>query len=100
MVVRRAVVKGLLWRGEVEELGLAVVSGKGPSLLGQDWWLDWRKIGMLNTTPDEFEAVLVTHSDLYRDKLGTIRGNTAKLHVSFSTKTTIPVPFRMPLGLE
>ena len=57
---------------------------------------------MLNATPDSLEAVLSKHSDLFRDELGTIRGITAKLHVSPAAKPRFyrPVPFLMPSGRE
>ena len=79
-VVGRAVVTVRCGREEVGELGLVVVGGKGPSLLGRDWLgrlrLDWREVRMLNATPNSLEAVLSKHSDLFRDELGTIRGIT------------------------
>ena len=102
-VVGRAVVRVRCGREVVEELGLVVVGGKGPSLLGRDWLdrlrLDWREVRMLNTTPDSLEAVLVKHSDLFRDELGTIRGITAKLHVSPGAKPRFYRPRSIPYAL-
>ena len=88
----------------VEELELVVVSGKGPSLLSRDWLgrlrLDWREIRMLNVTPDALEAVLSKHSNLFRDELGTIRGITAKLHISPGVKPRFYRPRSIPYALR
>ena len=106
-VVGRAVV-GVRCGGQVEEeLGLVVVGGDGPSLLGRDWLgrlrLDWREIRMLNTTidtPDTLEAVLARHSSLFSDELGTIRGVMAKLHVSPGAKPRFHRPRSIPYALR
>ncbi|ETW98967.1 MAG: hypothetical protein ETSY2_41820 [Candidatus Entotheonella gemina] len=106
-VVGRAVVR-VRCGGQVEEdLGLVVVGGEGPSLLGRDWLgrlrLDWREIRMLKTTldtPDTLEAVLAKHSSLFSDELGTIRGVTAKLHVSPGAKPRFYRPRSIPYALR
>ena len=68
-VVGKAVVRVRCGGQEEEELGLVVVSGGGPSLLGRDWLgrlrLDWREIRTLNATLGTLEAVLAKHSDLF-----------------------------------
>ena len=90
-----------------EELGLVVVGGDGPSLLGRDWLgrlrLDWREIRMLKTTldtPNTLEAVLAKHSSLFSDELGTIRGVTAKLDVSPDAKPRFHHPRPIPYALR
>ena len=106
-VVGRAVV-GVRCGGQVEEeLGLVVVGGNGPSLLGRDWLgrlrLDWREIQMLNTTidmPDTLEAVLARHNSLFSDELGTIRGVMAKLHVSPGAKPRFHRPRSIPYAVR
>ena len=47
-VIGRAAVRVCCGGQVVEDLGLVVIGGKGPSLLGRDWlgklWLDWGAI--------------------------------------------------------
>ena len=103
-VVGRAVVRVKCGGKEEVELGLVVVGGKGPSLLGRDWLnrlrLDWRKIRMLNATSNRFDALLAKHSNLFRDELGTIKGTTAKLYVSLSVKPRFYRPRSIPYALR
>ena len=103
-VVGRAVVRVGSGGKEVKELELVVVSSKSPSLLGRDWLgrlrLDWREIRMLDVTPDALEAVLSKHSNLFRDKLGTIRGITAKLHISPGLKPRFYCPRSIPYAIR
>ena len=103
-MVGRAVVRVGCEGKVVEELGLVVVSGKGPCLLGCDWLgrlrLYWREIRMLNLTPDALEAVLSKHNNLFRDELGTIRGITAKLHISSGVKLHFYHPRSILLALR
>ena len=103
-VVGRAVVRVGCGGREEEELGLVVVSGKGPSLPGRDWLgrlrLDWKEIRMLNVTPDMLEAVLDKYSNLFKDELGTISGATAKLHVSPGVKPRFHRPRSIPYALR
>ena len=84
-VVGRAVVR-VRCGGQVEDLGLVVVEGSGPSLLGRDCLerlrLDWGEVRKLHASSDTLKSLLAKHVDLFRDELGTIKGVTAKLHVS------------------
>ena len=103
-VVGRAVVRVRCGGKEEEELGLVVVGGKGPSLLGRDWLgrlrLDWREIRKLHTTSDALETVLAKHSNLFRHELGTISGITAKLHVSPDANPLFYRPRSIPYALR
>ena len=76
--------------GQAEDLGLVVVEGSGPSLLGRDWLerlrLDWGEVRKLHASSDMLKSLLAKHVDLFRDELGTIKGVTAKLHVSAGAK--------------
>ena len=103
-VVGRAVVRVRYGGKEERELGLVVVSGTGPSLLGRDWLhrlrLDWREIRMLNATSDTLEAELVKHSNLFRDELGIIRGITAKFYVLPSAKPRFYRPRSIPYAVR
>ena len=55
---------------------------------------------MLNVTPDTLEAVLSKHSNPFRDKLGTIRGITAKLHISPGVMPCFYRPRSIPYALR
>ena len=96
-VVGRAVVRVGSGGKVVKELELVVVSSKGPSLLGRDWLgrlrLDWREIRMLDVTPNALEAVLSKHSNLFRDKLGTIRNHCQTSHQSRFEASLLPSTF-------
>ena len=65
-------------------LPLLVVKGSGPSLLGRNWLqeikLNWQQINVLHTTTS-VEEVLKTHSAVFKDELGTLKGTTATIYV-------------------
>ena len=88
----------------VEDLGLVVVGGGGPSLLGRDWLgrlrLDWREVYNLRATSDTLDSLLAKHTDLFRNELGTLRGVTAKLHVSPDAQPRFYRPRAIPYGLR
>ena len=87
-----------------EELGLVVVSGGGPSLLGRDWLgrlrLDWGAICKLHAMSATLESLLAEHADLFRNELGMIRGVIAKLHVSSGAKPRFHRPRSIPYALR
>ena len=68
-----------------ETLPLLVVSGNGPSLLGRDWLLklhlDWQSLyclkAVLPTVPN-LQAVIDSHSAVFKDELGRMTGVMAK----------------------
>ena len=91
----------------MEDLGLVVVGGKGPSLLGRDWLgklrLDWgaiRTIRSVDATLSTLEVVLARHANLFRNELGTIKGATAKLHVSPDARPRFYRPRSIPYALR
>ena len=102
-VVGRAVVR-VRCGGQVEDLGLVVVEGSGPSLLGRDWLerlrLDWGEVQKLHASSDTLKSLLAKHVDLFRDELGTIKGVTAKLHVSAGAKPRFYRPRSIPYALR
>ena len=65
----------------MEDLGLVVVDGDGPSLLGRDWLgrfrVDWGEVHELRLSPGTLESLLAKHANLFGNELGTIRGVTA-----------------------
>ena len=102
-VVGRAVVR-VRCGGQVEDLGLVVVEGSGPSLLGRDWLgrlrLDWGEVRKLHASSDTLKSLLAKHVHLFRDELGTIKGVTAKLHVSAGAKPRFYRPRSIPYELR
>ena len=90
-----------------KQLSLLVVSGDGPSLLGRDWLtqlqLDWTAIHQL-CTPDELQAVLDRHSEVFKDELGTLQGKTVKLHIDSAVQPKFfkhrPVPISQKHKVE
>ena len=103
-VVGRAVVRVRCGGQVAEDLGLVVVSGGGPSLLGRDWLgrlrLDWGAICKLHATSGTLESLLAEHANLFRNKLGMIRGVIAKLHVSSGAKPRFHRPRSIPYALR
>ena len=101
-VVGRMVVRVRCGEQE-EDLGLVVVGGNGPSLLGRDWlgrlrldWCDIRKLHDAST----LESLLDKHSNLFRTELGVINGVAAKLHVSPGAKPRFYRPRLVPYALR
>ena len=88
-LVGEAVVR-VQYQNQQEELNLVVVKGSGPSLLGRDWLqkirLNWAEVRSLKAASTTLEQVLVKHSGLFKDELGTIKGVTAKFHVDPNAK--------------
>ena len=90
-----------------KQLSLLVVSGNGPSLLGRDWLaqlqLNWTAIHQL-CAPNELQAVLDRHSEVFKEELGTLRGKTVKLHVDTAVQPKFvkhrPVPISQKHKIE
>ena len=103
-VVGRAVVRVRCGGQVVEDLGLVVVEGSGPSLLGRDWLgrlrLDWREVRKLHSTPDSLDSLFTKYADLFQDELGTIKGVSARLHVSSGAKPRFYRPRSIPYALR
>ena len=81
-------------------LGLVVVRGRGPSLLGCNWLrdirLDWPQIFSVRcNTETTLAALLKQYEDVFAPGLGTIKNYTADLCVKESAK---PVFCSVPLS--
>lgn len=74
------------YEGQRYKLPLLVVPGKGPSLLGRNWLtsipLDWHKIHEVHVLKSpEIGTLLKKYTDVFEDKLGTIKDVEADIHV-------------------
>ncbi len=69
------------YEGQEAELTLTIVDGGGPTLLGRDWLsrlrLNWAGLNHIA----ERIAVSYTHSALFAEGLGRIKGVTAQLYL-------------------
>ena len=87
-----------------EDLKLFVVEGSGPSLLGRDWLskiqLNWKDIYSVHVKSTSLKEVLASHSSLFKEELGTIKGATAKLHVVPDAKPRFCCPRSVPYALR
>lgn len=76
--------------GQSATLPLYVVKGDCPALLGREWLetmkLDWPMMKMVSKGNSELSAVLEKHSDVFKDKLGTMKDITAKLDIKPDSK--------------
>lgn len=82
------------YEGIEYHLPLLVVKGKGPALLGRNWLeeirLNWHMIMQLPVTQEnqQLENMLKEYPQLFEEGIGTLKGETAKIHVD---PTTLPV---------
>ena len=94
-----------------KDLVLVVVAGSGPVLLGRNWLqeirLDWKKIGSLAVNHNSFntlESVLKRYSAVFKDELGGIHPQKAKLIVKPEATPKFhrprPVPFALKGAIE
>ena len=70
-------------------LPLLVVKGDGPSLLGHNWLtslhLNWQEIFSVHTK-QSLKSLLKQYEGVFKDKLGTLKGVKAKLHIDPEVK--------------
>ena len=78
-------------------LGLLVVGGDGPSLLGRDWIGKFRFSSCLNrgifhtSSQNTLQEILGKHKELFKDELGLLKGTLVKIHVH---ETATPLFFK------
>ena len=95
---------------ENKRLSLIVVKGDGPSLLGRDWLmllkLNWKAIYLTvrKKLEDHLSVTLENHSSLFKEELGTVQGEKAKLHTNPQIHPKFckprPVPFSLRKKVE
>ena len=74
------------YKNQKAELTLTTVDGAGPTLLGQDWLrhmrLNWSTLNHIwNKDRSELQTLLSTHSALFAEGLGKIKGTTARMYL-------------------
>ena len=83
--MRREITVRVELNGLEEELPFQVVSGEGPTLLGRDWLqklrLNWREVFHVQSSAN-LQSILVRHSDVFKDELGTLKVVKLKLHTN------------------
>ena len=78
-------------------LGLLVIEGDGPSLLGRDWIGKFRFPSCLNrgifhtSSQSTLQEILGKHKELFKDELGLLKGTLVKIHVN---ETATPLFFK------
>ncbi|KAI2645698.1 hypothetical protein H4Q32_028452 [Labeo rohita] len=79
------------YQEQKKTLPVAVMAGNGPNLLlGRGWLaelkLSWikhdRQVLQIQTEDELLRQMLVKHSDVFKEELGTLKGVQAKIHVS------------------
>ena len=73
------------YKNQSKKLGLLVVAGNGPSLLGRDWLsqlqLDLSQINrVLALTASDCEEIQDEYKTVLKNELGKVEGMTAKFH--------------------
>ena len=88
-------------RGSESKMSLVTVKGEGPSFLGRDWLmvlkLDWQAI---HSMVRGLSVILDNHSSLFKEGLGTIQGETAKLHTNPQVHPKFCKPRPVPFSLK
>ena len=84
-------------------LPLYVVEGRGPALLGRDWLskfqFDWLQVKIL-LQEKNLESIINRYSQLFEERLGTLKGKKASIHVDAGTKPIFYRPRPVPYALR
>ena len=91
---------------QVERLGLLVVKGGGPNLMGRDWLgricLNWNTIYQLQMS--NLQDTLDRNQELFQPGLGTLKGSEAKIYVDPEAKPRFckarPLPYAIRQMVE
>lgn len=87
-----------------KSLTLAVVAGSGPALLGRNWLqhfvLEWQQIKSVLLANDTLRQLLLDHSEVFQDGLGTITPFKAQILVSSSAVPRFHRPRPVPYALR
>ena len=83
VTVKGAVDVRVKYRGQTKDLTLTIVDGDGLTLMGRDWLqhlkLDWATLNHISEADcSESKSLLNTHAALFSQRLGCIKGTTAR----------------------
>ena len=85
------------------ELPLHVVKRLGPSLFGRNWLekikIKWADTNVVSSKP-ALDKVLLKHSTVFSDQLGTLKGTEAKIYIKEGTKPRFFKPRPLPYILK
>lgn len=86
IVVKGAIDVNVKYGDQTTELKLIIVNRNGPTHLGRDWLqhlkLDWATLNHISKgNSNKLQSLLTTHSVLFSQGLGCIKGTTAKFHL-------------------
>ena len=90
---------------QMKNLSLTVVDSDGPTLLGRDWLqhlkLDWATLNHVSQDErSELKSMLDTHSALFSEGLGQIKGTTAHLHLKEGSQPRFYRARQVPYALQ
>lgn len=78
------------YKRQCHTVGLVVVTGNGPSLVGRDWLakfkLDWGELYYTDRVPEALQGILHKYQAVFRDELGMVKGMKAKIHMKENAK--------------
>ena len=98
------------YQGQSARLILYVIPGNGPTLMGRNWLkhirLDWHRIATVRNQPTNLNNLLDKHKALFKDELGKVHPEKAKLHVRpdatprFFKSRPVPFAIKEAIGKE
>ena len=97
------------YSGQQKQLELLVIKGKGPGLMGRDWLqhikLDWSYLLQVQSeNVPTYQKVLNRHQDIFKDKMGCMKGMAAKFHLRTDVTPKFykahPIPYALRAKVE
>lgn len=100
------------YKSHTQPFPLTVVAGSGPSLMGRNWLteirLDWKEIFSVHVSENsispqvnqQLHTTIQSHSDLFKDELGTIKGISARLELKQGASPTFFKARTVPYALQ
>ena len=105
VTVKGAAEVTVTYEGQEAKVTLTIVEGRGPTLPGRDWLqhlrLNWARLN--HVTQDnwsELKTLLCTHSALFSEDLGQIKGVTARLYLKEGSKPRFYRARQVPYALR
>ena len=102
MIIGQKVVE-VQYKDQKKNLILVIIEGNGPALLGRDWLMhikiNWADISTVQSTP-KMSQLLQEYSELFEDKLGTVKYFTAHLEFKESCTPKFFRPRSVPFAIR